>query len=307
MNYDEFQNAVVSALKQILGNYYNVTIEKVIKNNDVELCAVLIQKNSYEGAVPTIYLEDYYELYNASVDIRDIVNRILMVYRKQVGRLQFSVDAFKNFENVKGRIMLKLINYERNQKSLCDTPHRRYLDLAVVYYVIWETKETSQLTSLIKNSHMNLWNIKESELYDLAFENTKKLLSVDIANIKDLMEELLWNNENCHNSGLSGKEKLEAENFDENYPMYIMTNKIKMFGAVNMIYEEYLKKLYKMFKGSFFILPSSVHEVILVPEWQMEAEELKKMVVEVNENELDYMEVLSDNVYHYDGNILEIA
>ena len=80
-----------------------------------------------------------------------------------------------------------------------------------------------------------------------------------------------------------------------------------MFGAVNMIYEEYLKKLYKMFKGSFFILPSSVHEVILVPEWQMEAEELKKMVVEVNENELDYMEVLSDNVYHYDGNILEIA
>ena len=54
--------------------------------------------------------------------------------------------------------------------------------------------------------------------------------------------------------------------------------------------------------GDFYVLPSSIHEVMIVPKSTGRSlEELELMVRSVNSSEVEPDEVLSDHVYEYDA------
>ena len=305
VDYIEFQKEILTRIKGILEEKHTVSIEKVLKNNDVELVAVMIRKESDKGAIPTIYLEDFYEMYCAGVSLEDIANNIIAIYRKQNGKVKISIEEFKDFECIKSKIMLKLVNYERNQISLRNTPHKKVLDLAVVFYVLWEY-EGERMTATVRNSHLDIWNVDIEELYDIAYENTISKLSIDIRNIREVMIEIY--KEMCEKGKID--ENLEKEiitEMSENaYPMYVVTNEKRLLGASIILYEQILKYIYEKIGGEYYILPSSIHEIIVVPKINMTIYEMKNMVIEINENEVDYLEVLSDNVYCFDGKELFI-
>ena len=94
------------------------------------------------------------------------------------------------------------------------------------------------------------------------------------------------------------KEVREAEDAVE---MYVLTNKQKMNGASCILYEHILNDFANQKNKDIYILPSSVHEVILVPVAEdIDRTELSRMVRDVNRNELEEGDVLSDRVYYYD-------
>ncbi len=304
MNYIEFQNIMLGMLKGILGAEYDVNIHKVMKNNDVELVSVMIQKESESGAVPTIYLEDYYEMYNVGVKLDDIANSIIALYMRQKGKVNISIDDFKSFDYVKSKVMLKLINYERNRKGLTNIPHKRILDLAVVLYVLWDEEDDLQMTAIVTNSHMQMWGVDFENLYDIAYNNTIIKLSTDIRNLQDVIYDIYKKAKLKMGIDKELEEEIIAELNDRAYPMYVISNRKRILGASVILYDQVLKYFYEKFGGKFYILPSSIHEVIVVPVNDMSIDEMKNMVTEINENEVDYLEVLSDNVYCYDGNEL---
>lgn len=85
-------------------------------------------------------------------------------------------------------------------------------------------------------------------------------------------------------------------------PMYVITNKQNLYGAVCILYPDVLKDVAQKLDSDFYVLPSSVHETIAVPAENLDinhASSLKAMVREVNQSELTPEEVLSDNVYYY--------
>lgn len=85
-------------------------------------------------------------------------------------------------------------------------------------------------------------------------------------------------------------------------PMYVATNDIRLRGAGVIAYPDFMEQATEKLGGSFFILPSSVHEVILVSDSiEMRASELKEMVTQINDSEVSPEERLTDNVYHYDA------
>lgn len=307
VNYLEFQKRILSTIKEILDINYEVAIEQVMKNNDVELVAVMIREKSCIEAVPTIYLEDFYEMYCAGVCMKDIANNIIAIYKKQKGKVNLALDDFMDFEKIKNKIMFKLINYERNQNGLQSMPHKRFLDLAIVFYVLWEESSEHSMTSVVRDSQLELWNIDVDALYNIAYENTMSKLSVEISSMRDIVYSIY--------KEMKGKGKLDSkmecdildEMSEQTYPMYIITNNRKLLGAISILYDSVLKYFYEKFGGEYYILPSSIHEVIVIPKIEMTIDEIKKMVIEINENELDYLEILSDNVYSYDGKKISVA
>ena len=307
VNYKEFQKEILRIIRDVMEINYDVNLHKVMKNNDMEMVAITIQERNVEGAIPTIYLEDFYEMYCAGVSLEDIVNNIIAIYYKQNGKVKISVDDFKDFDKIKDRIMLKLVNYERNQQGLINTPHKRILDLAIVFYVLWDDKGTQRMTSTIKKSHLALWGVEMEELYKIAYENTICKLSVNIRNMRDVIYDIY--KEMKKNSRITPmvEQQLLAELEDCVYPMYVVSNQKKILGASVILYDKALKYFYEKFEGEFYVLPSSIHEVIIIPQIDMTIEEMKRLVTETNENEVDYLEVLSDNVYRYDGEKLVLA
>ena len=187
---------------------------------------------------------------------------------------------------MKDIICPKIINYAANRELLNSVPYRKVCDLAVVYYAVVDICENGVASILLRNEHLKLWGKTEADLYELALENYRRIFSITSRNLDDIILELM----NCK----------EDISFDENtiVPMIVVTNNKKLNGAAAILFPDELQKIADKMGADLYILPSSVHEIILLStDNTMTVDELKETVRFVNSNKLWQEEVLSDNVY----------
>lgn len=314
MTYEEFINHIKDGMAEILGDSAGVKVHRVLKNNDIELDALaILQRES--NISPTIYLNYYYEEYLEGKEIGEIIDEIHQLYDEHSKSLVFDVDLFKDFEQIKGRIAYKLINTRYNEKLLEDIPNVPFLDLSIVFYCLLDNDFIGSATVLIHNVHKDMWKISTKELLQCAMENTPRLLVCELKNMNDLIKEVLvedlnktiYENDNRYddNCRLPNLEEVAdglLKNINEagQVAMYVLTNMQRTNGAACILYKNVIKEFADRLEKDIFILPSSVHEVILVPDIVgVEEDELTDMVREVNKEELDEIDVLSDHTYYY--------
>lgn len=289
MNYQEFKEQILAGLQSELGPDVKVTIQDIIKNNDTHLDGLTILSTQYNLS-PTIYLNYYYRQYEKGRSLSDIRQDILSVYHENCPAGHIDISFFTDYDKVKSRIIFKLINYERNRELLKEVPHYRYLDLAIVFNCLLESGPSGSATILIYHHHLSFWNITKDDLYALAFHNTPRLLKYDLRNMTDVLRELLCGEESF---------PLTADTAAP-YPMYVLSNQHKLNGSVCILYQDLLKDFASRLESDLYILPSSVHEVLIIPARnQTSFEELSNMVRDVNSSQLSREEILSDHVYYY--------
>lgn len=292
--FEEFQTVLTEKVQAKLDEKITVRINDVTKNNGVVLKGMTFFGQG-EVISPTIYLEPYYEAYKEGCEWSEIVGRIVDTFRIGTKDEIFDIQSFINFKEAKEHIAFKVVNYEKNIKLLEQIPHKKFLDLAVVYYYLVNHSELDNATILIYNNHLETWGITADELDEIARDNTPHLLNADLRSITEVLSELL-SRKNIDTDFLD-EELCEEE---ENGGMYVLSNKTKIFGAAVMLYSEVLKKFAEKKQTDLFILPSSVHEVIIIPKTEgMEWKKLQEMVIEVNATQVEDIEILSDSVYCY--------
>ena len=243
---------------------------------------------------PTIYLNYFYETYQNGVEFSSILDTILHTYQSNKPRGKIDTSFFTDYANARPHIAYKLIHYERNRHLLADLPHFRYLDLAIVFYCLVSSSPSGSATILIRKDHLHFWNISPTQLFDAAKENTPRLLSYDLRNMNDLMEELLAPAHSALSDPDIKKEDAAI------CPMYVLTNQNKLNGASCILYEHLLEHFADRLCCDLYILPSSIHEVILIPATSDTSyQELSQMVQEVNDTQVSPEEILSDHVYYF--------
>ena len=187
--------------------------------------------------------------------------------------------------------------------------------MAVVYYVAVSTDECSA-TVLIHTEHLEHWGITEKELYDTAWKNTLEKKKPEILRMKDVIKDMIIERITGSSDILAedveydGKTKQEVEEMvneeiekverQKPMDMYILTNDTKTNGAVCMMYPNVLKDFAEDKGFDLFIIPSSIHEVLLVPKKAGSAKRLNEILNDVNKNSLDSVEILSNKIYSYD-------
>ena len=289
MNFKQFCEKVYQGVVEFYKDAVNVKLQEVKKNNGVTLTGLLLAEKDNKVA-PAVYLDSYFEDYRKGKKIEDIVVEIVQIYERVRKHQQVDVQFFSDYQKAKERICYKLIHYQRNESLLAGVPHIRYLNLAVVFYYAYENPLLGNGTILIQNSHKESWKVTTEELFRQAKENTERLFPADLIKMEEIVKELL---------GVSlDEEKLWDEK--ELVPMFVLTNRQRMFGAISIFYPEVLKELAEKVDANLFILPSSVHEVILLPDAGAKAECLQEMVKDVNSTQVAAEEILSDSVYYYD-------
>lgn len=290
MNYQEFQSNIKHALMLKLGDAVTISLQEITKNNDTHLSGITITEQGFNIS-PTIYLNSYYKQYLAGKSLEDIYSDILSVYQENKPTKNIDVSFFTNYEEVKEKIIFKLINYQKNRELLEAIPHYRYLDLAIVFCCLVEATEQGTATILIHNHHLNYWSITKDELYALAQENTPRLLPSDVRSMTSVIKELFCQIDAPFPDELS---------FSAQYPMYVLSNSHKLHGATCILYENLLSEFANKLQVDFYILPSSIHEVLIVPDdGQTSIAELSDMVKDVNSTQLSADEILSDHVYYF--------
>ena len=292
MKYEFFKKELIRILERKTGS--RIDISKVEKNNGVILDAITVQ--SGPGLItPLIYLKGFYEEYEKGRTLEEIAGHIIRLDSGNTGEgLNWLAQNFSDYEAIRDNISYRLVNYEKNAGLLQNMPHRRFLDLAIVYQAVSFDKEAGTGSILINREQAESWGVTEQALYRLARENTPKLFPAEVDSVGGILHRM---GVEC---GFSGEELKQLDG--RGLPLYTLTNTHRYMGAACILYPDTLQKIAEVMKSDLFILPSSVHETLILPDNGMYTSDgLKEMVHEVNVTQVAEEEVLSDNVYWYEN------
>ena len=289
MTYENFLTAITQSVQEAMGQEYRVLLHHVLKNNATPMDGISILRIG-EKASPTIYLNDFYKELIEGRSIAEITAKIKKIYNLNCKKMDFQVEEFKNYEKIKGKLAVKLVNYKENLVMLKDLPFKRFLDLAIVCYVLIGKMGKNTASILVRQEYRKIWKVSEEELFLQAMENTPKILPPELKSINVLIQE-----------AFSGQEVVDDVVYqDGEVPMYVLTNTMHFNGAVAMLYKDVVSDFAECLGTDLYILPSSIHEVILIPRVsEIEKHVLEQMVREVNQEEVEQIERLSDRVYCY--------
>lgn len=283
---------------------WNICIEDVPKTNGVVLTALVIMSDK-SNISPTIYLEAFYEEYKAGYSLKTIMDEIARVYEGcNLEGTNFDIQQFLDFDRIKGRLCLRVLNAQKNKKLLGQVPYREFHDLAVVYYILLPNEPCLQglASILVNNKMLEYWNVSKDEMYKIALKNTRYYFNHETRPIQEIIMEIIYNEpEVLLEMGM-------PDLCDEKI-MYYASNHTKFYGASFLLCNDLLEE-FACEHGDFYILPSSVHELLFVPCSTADLDEsgLCAMVHDINDDCLDAEKFLSNSIYlfHADTRLLEV-
>ena len=283
---EKFYDEVMERAKDYYKDRANVSMHDVGKNNSLSkmgLCVTIIGGN----CGPTVYLDDYYDEYENGKSFEDVFDEIINLIDTHLVEDKIDFAFFTDFNKVYDSIYFRVIGAKRNEERLKGCPHRLIEDLAVVYYVSMKSRGIEGSVA-IKNTLMDIWNVTEEDLFEAAIDNTPRLYPANIIS----MGEFLFKQ--------TGHEPLLNDIFTNGF--LVGSNDQYTNGASVILYPELLKEVGEQFNCNYYIIPSSIHEVLFVKElfYRDEPGTLEDMIHSVNSTCILPEDVLSDSLYYYD-------
>ena len=291
VSYEEYLELVKDAV--MLKTGAKVEVKPNIKNNGVVLDGLMIMSEE-DNMSPVIWLNQYYKEFLMN-GIEVVADKVIALYEEHKRNIPFDVTGLMDISKVKPLIRMGFINYKKNEQLLKEMVHRKELDLAIVFIILLETENDGLFgTIMVRKSLFDYWKISEEALYQIAQDNIK---NVFVTTSLDAMFESIVGDE-------FDKESLPKSN------LHLLTTQSEYYGAIGMLQTELLKAFMKRHHADkLIIIPCSVKEVLLYPynkDDEVDKAELYATVREVNTDQVEAVEFLSNNVYMFDGESVEI-
>lgn len=309
MTFEEFMQEIADNIKDHLPDQYQdstIQLNTVQKNNEALDAITITSPDS--NVSPTIYLNSFYEDYQNGQDMDTILDHIADIRVEHEVSQDFDVSKITDFDQVKDHIAARVVGIEDNSDLLDQRPHAVMDDLAVTYCVMLGEDANGSMSVPITNQLMETWGVTQEELHDLAKANQDELTPSTFKSMNEVMAEMMIP-QMMSDMGVdreTAQEMIESMMPPED-KMYVLSNEQKLNGAAALLDDKMMDQIAEKVGGDFYILPSSVHEVLIVPaDAGMDLKDLEAMVQEVNETQVAPQDRLSDHVYQYDNDTHEV-
>ncbi len=285
MDIKEFGKVMSREVKDMLGEGYDIEFKDIEKNNGIIRHALVIRKEE-DYVAPTIYIDDMHRQYEGGAMLMMLVKNVVETYRQCKPKELNDMSFFMDFSKVAPKLYFKVVNYNKNSIKLENIPYRRVLDLALVPLCRFISDNIGEGCITIQKSHLDAWEITEEELWENVFESAPRVAPVRTTGLMDYME------------GVTGQDMYG----DVPCAINIATNSTMYFGASVVFYPDMLKNMADEYESNLFIIPSSVHETLIIPDtdMMMDVDGLRDIIGQVNSTTVSDEEILSDNLYLYD-------
>ena len=302
MNYDAFCKKVETSAAKILDGDAELSLMDVTKNNGLILKGLVVRFRDSRIS-PTIYLEQFYNMYESGMSFGNVMLRITECANSHAG-IRFNADRYTDYESVRGSIVYKVVNYDMNASMLSSVPHLKWNDLAIIFCWMVDGDCDGYATVTVRNEHLEMWGVGCEDLYAEARRNTPVLMPETV----DTMENILRDIRNkCHPDSAEDDDCVWPDGLSFVPAMYVLSNEKRLFGATSMLYSANMKLIADRYESDLYILPSSIHEVILLPAHESCDEDyMRSMIAEINRTQVDIEDRLSDSLYYYDRENNEI-
>lgn len=293
LSLESFADEIMNCLKEMVSQNVNLTILRKTKPNVPNAISIVFSDKS--NIVPTILINQHYQedYLKNNRSIKDIASDIKEAYEcNQKTPINVSADKLSNYDFVKVRSYIKLLNFEKNEEYLKDKVYDRVEDLAAIYCVSVESRTKGIGSIPVTNDYLKTLNVSKEQFKEDALANMKNSV------LMKTMQEMLFEEMGVYVSGP-----------EEN--MYILTNTNILNGAGQILVPEASDKLLSLGKGDeFIVFPSSVHELILLPFCDYKYEsiyDLQSIVMNANEHAVSNADFLSNSVYMYNARTREFS
>lgn len=287
----EFTDCVVERINDKMKDCdVHASLQVIKKNNGVEKIGIVIneKESNVSAVVDTVGFQLAYESGCSMDEIAEKVLALSMEHRQE----SFDVSQITDYEKVKSRLAIKLINRRLNEEMLKDMPHMNVCDdLACVCYIVLEKPENGKI--MVHHGLVEKWNVSVAELMHVAMENVQKMYPAKVVSLEAL-----------------GREKGLPIPVGESEPsLFVVMHEGQMYGAVVALYKGLLNRLAEEWDSDLILIPSSVHEFLVMQKnaSHMSIDEWNRIVNEVNATQLSEDEVLSDHVYLYCKQTMDIC
>ena len=286
MDYENFKADLTSALEDLGYSRDKLMFSENQKNNGVTVRALTV-KNTDSPIAPCINLEKLIEDHATGASMDEIAAFIDNIIKQQPDFSQ--TDFSLTWDRVKDNVVFVLVNGENNKELLDNAPHISFRDFAMIYKIDTNFIGIPGMIT-VKDDLMKMLGVDSKTLLDAALENTPRLMPVYTGKLQDVMAEMM---------GIPMDAEIPA---DMDMPdIIISSNTDKCYGASAMLYAGFQDKLGEMGIEDCYVLPSSVHECLMVADnFERGREDLEDMVRSVNASDcVSDMEFLSNKVYRY--------
>ena len=285
MNFDEFLEAAKDRIKELVIEA-DVKVQAVDKLQGESYVGIAVRPEHATAAV-TFNLNAAYDRYQADESQKDAILNKIAADAKQVSEAipAFEVSSITDYETVKDHLTMQVVPVGPNKEMLESIPHKTVEDIAVVYRVEIPGSTDGTATTLVTNQLLSEYGVTAEQLHRDALEAQVANHPPVLKNMSEIMAEM------------SGDMMDMPES-----PMWVATVEGGMNGASVTQIPGFLEESAEKLGGDFFVLPSSIHEVLFIrDDGSFEREQLESMVRGVNATEVSEADFLSDSVYHYDS------
>ncbi|MEE8886208.1 MAG: DUF5688 family protein [Eubacteriales bacterium] len=282
MEYQDFRRELVSEVSRQSDNDLEVSFQEVRRNNDVVSESIMLG-SGYGTLIPTVDMKTLYDNYQKGMPVSNLARILIGQYDDAQRKGSVPSDFFMTYESISNCVFCKLISRERNSRLLEEVPNEKWMDLSVVCYYKLDPSWIPGGTILIRNEHLERWNLSETQLFQDAWKNTAALMKPVFIKMGGFLEEM-------------GESRESASSC----PLYVLTNESKCLGAISITLRRVQCGIADALGCDYYLIPSSIHEFLVLPDdGSYQTENLNRMVRTVNETELDPEDILAEHVYHY--------
>lgn len=302
MNFNDFVEEVTENIKLFLPvDYMDAEISVTGNEKLNETYWGMVVRKENQSLAPVINLNRLYESYQdrPGMSIEAVCRQVADVITDTPDMVD--LNTILNYDVAKNHLFIRVSSAEANQEMLGNVPHQLMEDLAITYHISIDMDSDGLSSTIITNELMERYGITQEQLHEDAMKSAVSLLPADIATIGAKMNDFIGD----LSVMLTSEEREMMQNImrdDAQSPTFIVvTNKEQINGAGAIFYPEVMENMGYLVGGDFFILPSSIHETLVLPDnGEMEAQSLKDMVEEVNATQVLPHDRLTNEVYHYD-------
>ncbi len=300
MEYEKFKEQFVEDLKERLeagGEKFSVDLNAVQKMNQNYEAVTVKPEDAIIGV--NLNMNEIYERYDRGMSYDTLVSEVAeKADRALHDRPDFNLDELQDYDQMKEKLSMEVVSAERNADLLEKVPHKNMEDMAVVYRFVLDSDSDGRGSILVTNQLMDNYGITAEQLHADALQYAPVMRPAVIQTMAETLLEMM---------GPEAKDMIPVLPDD---PLFVATVPDKIQGAGVLAYQDFMEQAAERVGGDFFILPSSIHEILLVrDDGTFDINHLEDMVKQVNETEVAPEDLLTDSVYHYDSKekIFELA
>lgn len=296
MDYENFKEQFVEDVRDRLyeqGAEVDLSVHTVNKLNESYEAITVTPEGSNIGV--NIGIDKFYDAIESGKSYDEVVDKAVEVINNGINqRPEFDIASLSDYSQMKEKLAMEVVSAEANKEMLETVPHQNIADMAVVYRFILSSDDDGRASILVTNQLLDSMGVTPEQLHADAMENAPQIKPVEIKGMSEVMAEMM------------GVEQAELMGIfpvaPEDEQMYVATVPDKVHGAGVLAYQDFMDKAAEKAGGDFFILPSSIHEILIVPDnGKMNLKDLEAMVKEVNATQVSPADKLTDSVYHYDS------